>query len=442
MKTTCHITDKILKDEKGNIHCQNVLLPHSAIYYVGYTCTINEIVNNLKVDEKPEYPYFCLCPSSIDVQIPATVTLDEEGNLLAGKYRLSDRQQLAEGTSITIRKVRPILEAGALIWGTVLQYDLEKPAQKVEVQEEKNTKGPNIAEFNFVQEAGYKDIYALLGKAMKYYDSDPEQSCKNFRSLLKLTVDEAEKITNCSSRGGLKKKIDDLCFYLSERGLINESIIRELRVVKRLGDQYVHSEDYPELNPQKDRYTFYCAFQEVFKWFVALPNYYAAFIREREVEKARLKAEKERLAREAKEREEAEKKALEELKKQEEAERKRLERNAKARERRRLAHAAKEIELKMAAKKAEEEAKAAEKEAKKQLRKIRWQKRVETAKKILPWVGYGAVTIVGGIAAGINVSSIGDAIKKMKNSSSITNSIEKYLKVGGEIGSHHRNNEG
>ena len=66
------------------------------------------------------------------------------------------------------------------------------------------------------------------------------------------------------------------------------------------------------------------------------------------------------------------------------------------------------------AKKAEEEAKAAEKEAKKQLRKIRWQKRVETAKKILPWVGYGAVTIVGGIAAGINVSSIGDAIKKMK----------------------------
>lgn len=68
----------------------------------------------------------------------------------------------------------------------------------------------------------------------------------------------------------------------------------------------------------------------------------------------------------------------------------------------------------MAAKKAEEEAKAAEKEAKKQLRKIRWQKRVETAKKILPWVGYGAVAIVGGIAAGINVSSIGDAIKKMK----------------------------
>lgn len=68
----------------------------------------------------------------------------------------------------------------------------------------------------------------------------------------------------------------------------------------------------------------------------------------------------------------------------------------------------------MAAKKAEEEAKAAEKEAKKQLRKIRWQKRVETAKKILPWVGYGAVTIVGGIAADINVLSIGDAIKKMK----------------------------
>lgn len=414
MKTTCHITDKILKDEKGNIHCQNVLLPHSAIYYVGYMCTINEIVNNLKVDENPEYPYFCLFPSSIDVQIPATVTLDEEGNLLAGKYRLSDRQQLAEGTSITIRKVRPILEAGALIWGTVLQYDLEKPAQKVEVQEEKNTKAPSIVDFNFVLDAGYKEIYAEVEKAMKYYENDPEQSCMNFRHILKLTVLEAEKITNFTTKGGLHQKIKAIVNFLSERELIDDEMSQELWVVKTIGDKYHHKDDYPNLNPKKDRYTFYCAFKEIFKWLVSLPDRFAAFIRAREEEKARLKAEKERLAREAKEREEAEKKALEELKKQKEAERKRLERNAKARERRRLARAAKEIELKMAAKKAEEEAKAAEKEAKKQLRKIRWQKRVETAKKILPWVGYGAVTIVGGIAAGINVSSIGDAIKKMK----------------------------
>lgn len=419
MKTNCHITDKILKDEKGNIHCQNVLLPHSAIYYVGYTCTINEIVNNLKVDENPEYPYFCLFPSSIDVQIPATVTLDEEGNLLAGKYRLSDRQQLAEGTSITIRKVRPILEAGALIWGTVLQYDLEKPAQKVEVQEEKNTKAPSIVDFNFVLDAGYKEIYAELEKAMKYYESDPEQSCMNFRHILKLTVLEVERITVFKTKAvSLHKRLKSIISFLIERKLINNAISQELWVIKTIGDKYHHKDDYPNLNPQKDRYTFYCAFQEVFKWFVALPDSYAAFIRAREEEKARLKAEKERLAREAKEREEAEKKALEELKKQEEAERKRLERNAKAREKRRLAREAKEIELKMAAKKAEEEAKAAEKEAKKQLRKIRWQKRVETAKKFLPWVGYGTTVAMSGIAAGMGLPAIVKALKSIKSSNS------------------------
>lgn len=422
MKTKCNITGKIQKDEKGNVFCQNVLLPHAAIHYVGYTCTINEISNNLKEDT-PEYPYFCIRPSSIDVQIPATITRDENGNLLAGKYRLPDNQGVVEGTQITILEVHPLFDKGAEIWGTVLQYGIDKQKEENREdtfpEEKKTKKGPSINDFGFVLEAGYKDLYALLGKAMKYYDSDPEQSCKNYRSLLKLTVDEAERITNCSSRGGLKKKIDDLCSYLSERGLINELIERELRVVKRLGDKYVHGEDYPDLNPKKDRYTFYCAFQEIFKWLVTLPDNYAAFISAREKERTRLNAEKERLAREAKEREEAEKKALEELKKQEEAERKRLERNAKAQEKRRLEREAKEKELRLAAQKAEEEARAAEKEAKKQIRKIRWQKRVETAKKILPWIGYGTATIIGGIAAGIGLSAIDDAITKQKNNNSL-----------------------
>ena len=150
---------------------------------------------------------------------------------------------------------------------------------------------------------------------------------------------------------------------------------------------------------------------------MTLPDNYAAFISAREKERTRLNAEKERLAREAKEREEAEKKALEELKKQEEAERKRLERNAKAQEKRRLEP--KEKELRLSAQKAEEETRAAEKEAKKQIRKIRWQKRVETAKKILPWIGYGTATIIGGISAGIGLSAIDDAITKQKNNNSL-----------------------
>ena len=420
MKTSCHITGKIQRDANGNIFCQNILFPHVASSYVGYTCTINEISNNLKIEETPEYPYFCLCPSSIDVQIPATIARDKEGNLLGGKYRLSDRQELAEGSNIIIRKVRPVFKSGADIWGTILQYDINPQGDNT--QNEQNVNGPSIDDFKFVLDAGYEVIYSYFEPAMKYYYSDPGQSCLNFRPVLKLTIVEAERITKFTTNSGLKKKIDNLCSYLSEIGLIDDEIILELNSVKKLGDRWMHKEDsvinpdkYKDLTPKKDRYTFYCAFQKIFRWLVALPENYDAFIRAREEKKARLQAEKARLRQEAKEREEAEKRALEELKKQEAAEQKRLERNARARERRRLEREAKEQALRLAAKKAEEEAKAAEKEAKKQLRKIKWQKGVEKVKKILPWVGYGVVTVVSGVAVGASVAAISEAVKKSKS---------------------------
>ena len=323
MKTTCQITGNIQKDVKGNIFCQEVLLPYALGYYVGYKCTITEIENNLKVEEMPEYPYFCSCPSSIDVQIPVTVTVSEEGRLLGGKYLISDRQEIAEGTNITIKKIRPIIEKGSAFWGTILQYD------KVEEKAQEKSNIPSIEDFQYLLDAGYKNIFAALEPAMKYYQSDPMQSCMNFRSVLKLTVVEAEGITHCTTKGGLYAKLKNLCSFLSERNLLDSAMNKELWVVKTTSDPYHHPEDHPDLNPKKDRYTFYCAFQEIFKWLIALPEAFAAFIRARDEKQARIEAEREMRAQEAKERAEAERKALEEHKKQEEADRKRLERNAR-----------------------------------------------------------------------------------------------------------------
>lgn len=230
----------------------------------------------------------------------------------------------------------------------------------------------SIDAFANVKAAGHYRIYDYLERAMKYYESDPEQSCMNFRSVLKLTIVEAERITCFVTQGGLQRKITTLNKYLLERELIDGPMIREIEVVKRKSDKWMHKEDYPDLDPIKDEKTFFYAFKAIFKWLVNLPKTYAAFIHKREEEQARLKAERERLENEAKERAEAEQKKLEELRKLQEA----------------------------------------EKEAKRRLRKIKWQKGVEKTKKLLPWLGYGAVVAMCGIAVGAGVIAINEHLKK------------------------------
>jgi len=268
-----------------------------------------------------------------------------------------------------------------------------------------------IEDFAYVREAELFAIYDALVPAMRYYESDPMQSCMNFRSILKLTVVEAERVTCFVTKGRLPDKLKNLCRYLLERQLMDEEIYKELLLVKRHCDFYHHKEDYPNLNPIKDRLTFYCAFQIILKWLVALPGAFAAFIRAREEEKARIKEEQERKAREEKEREEAARKEEEERRRQEAAEQKRLERNAKAREKRRLEREARERERVLAEQKARKEAKAAEKAAKKKLQKIKRQERMEKIKKVLPWVGYGTLTILGGIAVGSSIAALREASK-------------------------------
>lgn len=266
-----------------------------------------------------------------------------------------------------------------------------------------------IHRFDYLNNAGYKSIYVELGPAMKYYESDPLQSCINFRDVLAVTVSEIELLVNFRTKGTtLGPKLSSILKFLKDRGLISKSIGNEFQLVKHLSDKYHHKINYPNLNPYKDRKTFFYGFVAIFDWLVSLKERFEEFKRARAEEKARLKQEKQLRKQEAIERAEAEKKAEEERKKAEKAEQKRQERNAKAREKRKLDRIAREE----AARVKKEEEKKAQKEANKQLKKIRWQERVEKLKKILPWVGYGALTVVGGIGLGLTVAAIRESTKK------------------------------
>lgn len=265
-----------------------------------------------------------------------------------------------------------------------------------------------INAFNYLKTANQYAIYDVMAKAMKYFDSDPEQSCINFRTAFTFTIREAERMTCCVTPGKLGKKLATLCRYLKDRGLVDKKMRKLLFVTKDLADKYHHPEDNPNLDPVSDREKFYGYFHVIFKWFLALPHKFAEFVHNRTLEKEKLAAEEARLKKEAAERAEAEKKAEEERKKAEKAEQRRQERNAKAREKRKQA----KIEREEAARVRREEEKKAQKEAQKQLKKIRWQERVEKYKKYLPWVGYGALTIVAGVGLGLTVAAIRESTKK------------------------------
>ena len=115
----------------------------------------------------------------------------------------------------------------------------------------------SIRDFNFVKEAGFEDIYNALVPAMKYYESDYEQSCINFRYVFVLTLSEVEKITGFRTKGKLENRVSENCQFLQDRDI---------------ADKYHHKEANPNLDPKKDRYTFYCAFMEIFKWLIELPG--------------------------------------------------------------------------------------------------------------------------------------------------------------------------
>ena len=156
----------------------------------------------------------------------------------------------------------------------------------------------SIDDFSFVAEAGLNEIYEALIPAMRYYETDSKQSCINFRSVLALTVTRAEKYSNIKPARQLEKRIDFLCSFLKKRTLMDDSMEKEFKVVKRIGDKYHHPEDYPNLEPYKDRYTFYCAFQEILRWIISLPGRIEAYVARRRAEKAKLeeqRAEQERL---------------------------------------------------------------------------------------------------------------------------------------------------
>lgn len=155
----------------------------------------------------------------------------------------------------------------------------------------------SIDDFSFVAEAGLNEIYEALVPAMRYYETDPRQSCINFRSVLKLTVARAEKYSRIRPEKQLAKRIDFLCSYLKKRTLMDDGMEKEFRVVKRIGDKYHHPEDYPDLDPQKDRFTFYCAFQEILKWLISLPGRFEEYVARRRAEKARLEEQQAEQAR-------------------------------------------------------------------------------------------------------------------------------------------------
>ena len=130
----------------------------------------------------------------------------------------------------------------------------------------------SIRDFNFVKEAGFEDIYNALVPAMKYYESDYEQSCINFRYVFVLTLSEVEKITGFRTKGKLENRVSENCQFLQDRDLMDDTMHKEFWVVKRIADKYHHKEANPNLDPKKDRYTFYCAFMEIFKWLIELPG--------------------------------------------------------------------------------------------------------------------------------------------------------------------------
>ncbi|MBO5141395.1 MAG: hypothetical protein J6C46_00060 [Clostridia bacterium] len=135
---------------------------------------------------------------------------------------------------------------------------------------------PSIKEFDFVQEAGFKNTYNCIEKVMKYYNEDSETCCKYFREVLESALNDIYKILNDTKPEDTFEQIKNLKNYPL---FPKEDLITELHNIRIIANNYNHFSE-EEKNPTKDRYTCYCAILKIEEWIVNFSKEYPIFLEE------------------------------------------------------------------------------------------------------------------------------------------------------------------
>lgn len=99
----------ICKDDKGNIFCQNVLLPQRLKEYVGCECRIRVYRENQNRRTKKTYPYFAFAPQ-IKVSIVGFIEIDENDICHINNIKLSEKLKLKKGSEIEVSVMFPIVQ--------------------------------------------------------------------------------------------------------------------------------------------------------------------------------------------------------------------------------------------------------------------------------------------------------------------------------------------
>lgn len=136
-------------------------------------------------------------------------------------------------------------------------------------------------DFNFLRDNGFADSYYSIANAMKYYNSDPEVACGQFRKALESVIDDVYSLFGETVDGHNKRDIDNL-EYIVPRPFYDDNIILEMNNVRIIGNAYSHRNDDDERDVEKDRLTCYVAMKKISQWLVGCKQKYPEYIAEQE----------------------------------------------------------------------------------------------------------------------------------------------------------------
>lgn len=113
-------------DSFGNVHCQDVLLPHRFVEYKGCLCSVSFYVENNQ-EKASNYTVACVCPDTIDISFTGVVEKGKDGKAHVGKYVFSEKVPKAAiknllGKTIIVSKIHPIVQKGNEYNGVIIKY--------------------------------------------------------------------------------------------------------------------------------------------------------------------------------------------------------------------------------------------------------------------------------------------------------------------------------
>lgn len=143
-------------------------------------------------------------------------------------------------------------------------------------------------DFIILLENDFNESYKMVKNAMKYYDSDPNMCCKNFRMVLESIIGDIYTLFGKKPGCKLKHNIDHLNKIVPDV-FFNSNIITEMHNLRIIGNAYSHYNYNKTRDVDKDRKTCTVAIKKIAEWLVECKQIYPQYLREQEAKRRKQK---------------------------------------------------------------------------------------------------------------------------------------------------------